>query len=221
METRREWESSQGASRTSEEDEPDDLHPDVLDSDVDNLNVDALDLSEDVGGEEGARSNGARGLALAAFTGLTLGAAAFGRIETRTSSRVWYRTLRKPPFQPPSWVFGPVWSALYALIASSGYRVWKAPPSKSRNAALALWGTQLALNAAWAPLFFGARRKRAAFVDLLALLGAVTAYASVSRKVDKPAAAMVLPYLGWLGFAGLLNEELIRRNSGWRRWIGR
>jgi len=106
-------------------------------------------------------------------------------------------------------------------MATSGYRIWKAPPSRARTRALALWGTQLALNAAWTPLFFGARRPKAALADLLALVGVVAAYTATSQKVDKPAAAMMIPYLGWLGFASLLNEEVVRRNRGWRRWLVR
>ena len=160
-------------------------------------------------------------LALASFVGLVGGAAMLGRVATRRSVGVWYRTLRKPPYQPPSWIFGPVWTTLYGLMAASAYRVWKQQPSRSRSVALALWGTQLAMNAAWTPLFFGARKKRAALVDLAALVAAVAAYAQVSKKIDKPAAAMMIPYLGWLGFAGLLNEELIRRNRGIRRFLPR
>ena len=193
--------------------DPQDLRTDVLDTDdLDPMDVDEI---EQLDGDNRSRVRG--GLALASFAGLTAGAAALGRVANRGGPGLWYRTLRKPPFQPPSWIFGPVWAGLYALIATSGYRVWKAAPGKMRNRALALWGAQLVLNGAWSPLFFGARRKRAAFVDVLALLGVVAAYAQTTRKIDKPAAALVLPYLGWLGFAALLNEEIIRRNPGWRR----
>ena len=173
---------------------------------------------EDVDVDDESRTNGARALALASFVGLTAAGAALGSVANRRSVGLWYKLQRKPPFQPPRWIFAPVWTALYALIATSGYRVWKQEPSMARTRALALWGTQLALNTAWSPLFFGARRKRAALADLAALLGVVAAYAATSRKVDKPAAAMMLPYLGWLGFAGVLNEEIIRRNRGIRRW---
>ncbi|MET0591107.1 MAG: TspO/MBR family protein, partial [Polyangiaceae bacterium] len=146
-------------------------------------------------------------------------AAALGSVANRKSLGLWYKTLHKPPFQPPRWVFAPVWTALYGLIATSGYRVWKAPPSKERTRALALWGTQLALNTAWSPLFFGLRNKRAALVDLAALLGVVGTYTETTRKVDKPAATMMAPYIAWLAFAGVLNEEIVRRNRGWRRWL--
>jgi tryptophan-rich sensory protein len=160
------------------------------------------------------------GLALASFAGLAFGAAALGSVATRRSLGLWYKTLHKPPFQPPAWLFAPVWTALYGLIATSGYRVWKAPRSKERTRALALWGSQLALNTAWSPLFFGLRQKRLALADLVALLGTVAAYAETTRKVDKPAAAMMGPYLAWLAFAGVLNGEIVRRNRGWRRLFG-
>lgn len=150
--------------------------------------------------------------ALGAFAGMTAGAAWLGSMAMRGSNDDWYDGLRKPRLNPPKAVFGPVWTGLYALIALSGYRVWKAPPSRRRRTALGLWGTQLALNAAWNPLFFGLRNPLAAFVDLVALTGTTTAYALVARKVDKAAAIMMLPYLGWLGFAGYLNEEIIRLN---------
>lgn len=153
-----------------------------------------------------------RGAALGVFAGMTAGAGLLGALTMRPSSDDWYDGLRKPRLNPPKAVFGPVWTGLYALIAYSGYRVWRTPRSKQRRAALALWGTQLVLNAAWTPLFFGMRRPAAALVDLVGLLGTAIAYTAVASKVDKPAAVMVAPYLGWLGFAGYLNEEIVRLN---------
>lgn len=153
-----------------------------------------------------------KGAALGVFAGMTAGAALLGAMSTLQSRDDWYDGLRKPRLNPPKAVFGPVWTGLYALIAYSGYRVWRSPRSKRRRAALGLWGTQLVLNAAWTPLFFGMRRPLAALVDLVALLGTATAYAAVAGKVDKPAGVMMAPYLGWLGFAGYLNEEIWRLN---------
>ena len=153
-----------------------------------------------------------KGAALVVFGGLTAGAALAGVATMREVNQDWYDGLRKPRLTPPKAVFGPVWSGLYALIALSGYRVWRAPRSRRRRTALGLWGTQLVLNAAWTPLFFGAHRTLAALVDLIALTSTATAYAAAARKVDKPAALMMLPYLGWLGFAGYLNEEIWRLN---------
>jgi benzodiazapine receptor len=153
-----------------------------------------------------------KGAALGMFAGMTAGAAWLGAMTMRGSSDRWYDGLDKPWFTPPKAVFGPVWTGLYGLIAYSGYRVWRTPRSKRRRTALGLWATQLVLNAAWTPLFFGLRRPMAALVDLAALFGTTTAYVAVTRKLDRPAAMMLLPYLGWLGLAGALNEEIWRLN---------
>ncbi|HYG68790.1 MAG TPA: TspO/MBR family protein [Anaeromyxobacteraceae bacterium] len=131
--------------------------------------------------------------------------------------RPWYRLLRKPPWQPPPQVFGPVWGALYVAIGISGYRVWRSR-SPARRRALALWGAQLALNAAWTPLFFGRRRTRAALVDLSLLVPAVAAYAITARRADALAGALMIPYLGWTGFAWTLNAAIVSRN---RRTLAR
>jgi translocator protein len=151
-------------------------------------------------------------LGLIAFGALTAGAAALGTLATRRGMGLWYRLLRKPPFNPPSWVFAPVWTALYGMIATSGYRVWCRQPSPERTGALALWGAQLGLNGAWSWLFFGKHRKVAALVDLGLLVATVGAYTAVASRVDRPAAWLMAPYLGWTSFAGLLNEEIVRRN---------
>lgn len=153
-----------------------------------------------------------RGAAMGVFAGMTAGAALLGTLVARPMSDDWYDGLRKPRLNPPKAVFGPVWTGLYSLIAYSGYRVWRTPPSKRRRAALGLWGAQLVLNAAWTPLFFGTRRPLAALVDLVSLFGTATAYAAVAGKLDRPAALMMVPYIGWLGFAGYLNEEIWRLN---------
>jgi tryptophan-rich sensory protein len=149
---------------------------------------------------------------LGLFTGLTALAAGVGaRLSDRGTSR-WYRRLKKPPFQPPPALFGPVWTALYALMVWSAVRVWKRPSSPARSRALRAWTGQLALNGAWSPLFFGARRPKAALADLALLGPAVAVYTRRAAAVDRGAAWMMAPYLGWLGFATLLNEEIVRRN---------
>lgn len=152
--------------------------------------------------------------ALAAFGGLTAAAAAIGARATMQGKGPWYKALKKAPFNPPDWVFGPVWSVLYGAIALSGWRVYKQPPSLRRTAALGLWGTQLGLNAMWSVIFFGEHKKRAALVDLGVLVGTVKAYMSVAKTVDPTAATLMKPYLAWCGFAALLNEEIVRRNPG-------
>jgi benzodiazapine receptor len=146
------------------------------------------------------------------FAGVTFAAAALG---TRASQPgLWYRALRKPPLNPPSWVFGPVWTLLYGAIAYSGYRVWKAEDSPERTRALVLWSAQLALNAAWSPLFFGAHAPRSSLAVVSALVPTIGAYASSARQVDTKAGMLVLPYLAWSSFATYLNAGIVRENRG-------
>lgn len=125
---------------------------------------------------------------------------------------MWYRALRKPSFTPPDRAFGIVWPVLYSLGALSAWRVAKAPDSKERSMALGLWATQLAFNAAWTPAFFGAHRPRLAMATLSANHLSLGAYALTAAKVDKTAAWMVVPYLGWITFAGVLNASIIGKN---------
>jgi translocator protein len=143
---------------------------------------------------------------------LTAGAATLGARATKGGEQRWYRRLEKPPFQPPPAAFPIAWTGLYALIALSGWRVWRNPSGPARSLALELWGVQLGLNAAWSWLFFGKRRPRAALAEIGVLWVAIAGYTAAARRVDRPAAAMMAPYLGWVAFAALLNGELVRRN---------
>ncbi len=149
------------------------------------------------------------------FAALSYGASALGVLAMRgkgSPNSLWFRSRKKPAFQPPNWLFAPVWSALYGSIAYSGWRVWRAPSSPERTKALGLWATQLALNGAWTPLFFRAHMPGAALVDLVALDAAASAYAVQAAKVDRQAALVVAPYLGWLAFATALNGSIFANN---------
>jgi len=156
---------------------------------------------------------GASALAALTYAGLAFGAGALGSSASARSP--WYRTLRKSKANPPSWVFGPVWTGLYSAIAYSAYRVWRQPPSTERTRALRLWGTQMALNASWTPLFFGAHKPKGSAVVATALVPTVAGYILNARKVDKTAAWLMLPYLGWSAFAAYLNAQIVRKNA-WR-----
>ena len=149
-------------------------------------------------------------VALAAIVGSTATAAALGGRNSGDSR--WYRRLRKPALTPPPIVFPIAWTALYALQAASAFRVWRAPKSSNRTKALALWATQLGLNAAWSPIFFRMRAPRLALADVVALDAALAAYVHRAAKVDRPAALLAAPYLAWLGFATYLNAEIVRLN---------
>jgi len=145
------------------------------------------------------------------FGAVTVTAAALGRLAGGPGD--WYKGLRRPWFQPPAWVFAPVWTALYAMIAASGYRVWSAPSSPQRTRALSLWATQLGLNAAWPWLFFGRKDPRAALVDIGLLRLSIGAYTDAAEDVDEAAAWLMVPYRGWVSFASVLNAEIVRLNA--------
>lgn len=168
----------------------------------------------------GSRSALGSALGLAAFAGASfLVAAMGGRVTTRNKG--WYRFLRKSPLTPPDRTFSLVWPVLYGLGALSAWRVARTEDSAARSRALALWGTQLACNAAWTPLFFGAHRPRAAMTTLVLNAATLAGYAVQTGKVDPLAAALVLPNLGWLAFAGKLNAAVIERNAGPLRFFVR
>ena len=143
----------------------------------------------------------------------TINRAALGAIGTKKGvSSVWYTLLRKSKLQPSRKAFGPVWTGLYALIAVSGYRVWAKPKSRARSQALALWGAQLGLNGAWTWIFFGARKPVPALAEIGVLAGSIALYMRSARRVDPLASTLVVPYLGWVGFASLLNGAVVRKN---------
>jgi benzodiazapine receptor len=146
------------------------------------------------------------------FGAMTGAAALWGGSATRKGLDREYERLEKSPLQPPGWAFGPVWTALYALMSWSAFRVWRNKDARGRGVALGLWGAQLAANAAWTPLFFARKRRGWALVDLLALLGLLSAYTATAARVDRTAARLVWPYLGWTAFAGYLNADILRRN---------
>lgn len=152
--------------------------------------------------------------ALGVFAGVTAGVALAARAVTGNPQQsAWYRGLQKPPYQPPPWVFGPVWTVLYGLTAYSGWRVWNSGGRRAdRRLALALWDLQILLNGAWSWLFFRRHAPRAALLDILFLGGSLAAYVSVARKLDRPAVWAVAPYLAWVGFAAVLNGDIVLRN---------
>ena len=123
----------------------------------------------------------------------------------------WYPSLRKSRWTPPSSAFGPVWTVLYAQMAYSARRIDRSSDPR-RDRALALWWLQLGLNAAWSPVFFGARRPGAAVAVIGALLPAAAATAVESARIDRTAGLLYAPYLAWSAFATALNVEIWRLN---------
>lgn len=151
-------------------------------------------------------------LALAGFGLATAGAAWYGARYSRGNRDGWYRNLRKPSFTPPENLFPVAWTTLYALIAYSGWRVWRSAPSRERDNALRLWISQLAANAQWSELFFRDRRPTLALAEIFALEGSIIAYIAAAHKVDRGAAYAFFPYAAWVAFATVLNAEILRLN---------
>jgi tryptophan-rich sensory protein len=130
-----------------------------------------------------------------------------------SSSAEDYRSLEQPGFAPPSWVFGPTWTVLYALMAVAAWLVWRTGPSPETRRALMLYAVQLILNAAWTPLFFGLGWRGIAFAELSVLLLVLIATVVAFWRRTAVAGALLLPYLVWSAFALCLNFAVWQLNN--------
>lgn len=129
-----------------------------------------------------------------------------GSIFSISSIPTWYATLAKPSLNPPAWVFGPVWTSLYALMGIAAYLVWKKGlQHREVKTALGLFLVQLALNALWSIIFFGLQNPGAAFIEILFLWIAILSTIIMFSKTSKSAALLLLPYILWVSFAIYLN----------------
>jgi len=124
----------------------------------------------------------------------------------------WFAALKKPAWNPPGWVFGPVWTALYAMMAAAAWLVWQRGGWKEQRKPLLIFLAQLALNALWTPLFFGLHRPGVAFAEIVLLWLAIVATLVAFRPVNRTAAWLLVPYLAWVSFAAVLNGTLWRLN---------
>lgn len=147
-----------------------------------------------------------------AFLGLCLAVSAIGGAVTAASVGTWYPSLAKPPFNPPNWIFAPVWTALYFIMAIAGWRVWRRDGFAKARAALALFALQLALNLCWSIVFFGLRSIGAALVEIVVLLLAILATTLVFWQRDRVAGMLFIPYVAWVAFATVLNAALWQLN---------
>ncbi|MCR9200040.1 MAG: tryptophan-rich sensory protein [Planctomycetaceae bacterium] len=116
----------------------------------------------------------------------------------------WYRSLVRPPLTPPGWLFGPVWTILYIMIAVSGWLVWSRG-SLGKVRALGIYAIQLVLNAGWSAIFFGLQRPGLAAMEIACLWVSIVATIVVFDRHSRPAAALLIPYLLWVSFASYLN----------------
>lgn len=121
----------------------------------------------------------------------------------------WYQSLVKPSFNPPNWIFAPVWSVLYVIIGFVGARTFL---NHRRTAAMRFWVAQMIFNFAWSPLFFGFQEIAMALIVIIALLISIVGFIVVSRKQDDLSALLFVPYLAWVAFATLLNTSIFLMN---------
>lgn len=146
----------------------------------------------------------------------TLAAPLIGGLATRQSVSTWYREeLALPAWNPPSWVFGPVWTVLYIMMGTAAFLVWQRLARHHNRALhtqmkllLGLYAAQLSLNTLWPVLFFGLQSPGAALVGITLLLAAIIATSWSFWRVRPLASWLLLPYLGWTGFAAALNASI-------------
>jgi tryptophan-rich sensory protein len=141
---------------------------------------------------------------------VTFGAAFLG---SRFSVGEWYSGLSKPSWNPPNWLFGPVWSLLYLLMAVSAWLVWKEEGLQAAIIPLGVFLLQLALNAAWSWLFFGLHHMGIAFTEILALWAAILLCIILFWRIIPIGGVLLLPYLLWVTFAAVLNYTLWQLNT--------
>jgi translocator protein len=135
---------------------------------------------------------------LVVFLALCLGAAGLGAIATTPEIDGWYRTLEKPSWNPPAWVFGPVWTILCVLMAVAVWLVWKPEGFKGAAIPLTLFGVQLLLNVAWSWIFFRLHQPGWAFAEILLLWFAILATTGAFFRRSKLAGGLMVPYLAWV-----------------------
>ena len=145
-----------------------------------------------------------------AWVGVCLLLGALGGFATRAALADWYLTLAKPSWNPPAWVFGPVWTVLYLMMATAAWLVSRRVGV--RHPAVALFAIHLVFNLAWSWCFFYFRSPLAGLIDIVILWCLIIATIVAFFSVSRPAAALLVPYLFWVSFAGLLNFTLWRLN---------
>ena len=153
-------------------------------------------------------------IALLIFFAICFAVGASGSIFTASSVKTWYPGLFKPAGTPPTWVFGPVWSILYLMMATAAWLVWRQRIHEQVWLALALFLAQLILNGVWSFVFFGLRRPGVALVEIILLLGAIAVTAMRFADFSRLAFWLMTPYGAWVFYASYLNFGIWRLNKG-------
>jgi translocator protein len=149
-------------------------------------------------------------LVLAGFIGASFLAGAIGSWATFANVRTWYPLLAKPSWNPPAWIFGPVWSTLYVLMGIAIWRAWRTGPAA--RTLVAGYFVQLVCNALWSVLFFGLKQPAWALADIFLLLGLLGWMQRGLWRTDRSAGVLWLPYVLWVGFATVLNATIVWLN---------
>jgi tryptophan-rich sensory protein len=149
---------------------------------------------------------------LGIFIVVCLAVAGLGSVFTAGSVRDWYPALQKPSWNPPAWLFGPVWTVLYIMMAIAAWLIWQRQGLAGVSSALGLFGFQLILNALWSPLFFGLRSPLAGLMDIVPLWAAILATILSFWKISAVAGVLLIPYWLWVSFATALNFAIWRLN---------
>lgn len=144
-------------------------------------------------------------ISLGVFVALCFFVEVIGSIWTKETVSTWYPTLIKPSWTPPDWVFGPVWTLLYVMIAISGWLIYRAKDSHQRSVALIFYGVQLALNFMWSFLFFALRSPLLGLIDILPLLVLIGLTIIKAWPVRRLGSFLLIPYLLWVIYASALN----------------
>ncbi len=156
-----------------------------------------------------------RDLGSGALAIIAVFAASFvGQLATYPNLAPWYAGLAKPSFNPPNWVFAPVWTTLYVLMAFAVWRILRLPQvSAARRLALSLFFIQLALNAAWSWMFFGANNPLLGVINIVPQFLAILATVVAIQRLDRMAASLLLPPVAWVAYASVLNVAIWRLNG--------
>jgi benzodiazapine receptor len=151
-------------------------------------------------------------IALIVFLLLSFAAGGIGSLATVKSIPTWYQQLAKPNWTPPSAVFGPVWTLLYVTMAASAFLIWRQGTVGMGRAVLIIFLAQLALNALWSLIFFGARNPGLALVDIVLMWILIAAYTILAWPISRVASALFMPYWLWVTYATALNIAIWRLN---------
>ncbi len=155
-----------------------------------------------------------RDITLGAVAAVSVAAAlVLGQITTFPNLTPWYAGLAKPSFNPPNWVFGPVWAALYVLMGFALWRVLRREATPARRGAVVLFYVQLLLNAAWPWMFFAMQNPALGLINIVPQLIAILATIMAFHRIDRLAGACLIPLAGWVGYATALNFALWRLNG--------